>query len=192
MEVYHQIPPVYSNSYDHKKRTFLLHAGITPEGKLHEMMSNPAPPNQTAVNTLGLFQGILQQFLRGQTFDQICCTLAREFTYKYAAKHIVSFVRSLHLAEPLDCAIEMDQYITSRDLPREKLWQQYQPNCRPLNHYQSRQSHSAHQDYRRISSRPNIVRPLLPEILNGKVQELNQNLTKMECHGVIIANNGAI
>ena len=149
LEVYHQIPPVYSNSYDHIKRTFILHAGITPEGKLHEMMSNPPPPNQTPVNTLGHFQGILQQFLHGQTFDQICCTLAREFTYKYAAKHIVSFVRSLYLAEPLDCAIEMDHYITSRDLPREKLWQQYQPNRRPLNHYQSRQSHSAHQDHQK-------------------------------------------
>ena len=87
LEIYHQIPPVHSNSYDHIKRTFLLHAGITPEGKLHEMMSNPPPPNQR-----GYFQGIQQQFLRGQTFNQICYTLAREFTYKYAAKHIVSFV----------------------------------------------------------------------------------------------------
>ena len=69
LEVYHQI---YSNSYDHIKCTFLLHAGITPKGKLHETMFNPPPPNQTAVNTLGHFQGILQQFLRGQTFDQIC------------------------------------------------------------------------------------------------------------------------
>ena len=85
LEVYHQMPPLHSNSYDNIKRTFLLHAGNSPEGKLQEMMSKPPPPNQTAVNMLGHFQGILRQFLHGQTFDQICWTVAREFTYKYAA-----------------------------------------------------------------------------------------------------------
>ena len=146
LEVYHQMPLVHSNSYNHIKVTFLLHAGITPEGKLQEIMSNPPPPNQTAVNMLGHFQGILQQILHGQTFNQICWTLALEFTYKYTAKHIVSFVRSLHLVGPLDCALEMDQYISSKHLPREKLWLKHQHNRRPLNHYQGRQSHSAHQD----------------------------------------------
>ena len=41
---------------------------------------------------------------------------------------------------------------------KEKLWQQYQPNRRPLNHYQSRQSHSAHQDYQK-DQQPSKSRP---------------------------------
>ena len=39
LEVYHQMLVAYSNSYDAIKHIFLLHAGITPEGKVQEMMS---------------------------------------------------------------------------------------------------------------------------------------------------------
>ena len=109
LEVYHQILLAHSNSYDAIKRIFLLLTGITPEGKLQEMMSKPPPSNQTAVGMLGHFRNN-----SCMVKPSICWTLTLEFTYKYAAKHIVSFVRSLHLAEPLNSAIERDQKISSR------------------------------------------------------------------------------
>ena len=117
------------NSYDDIAKTYISPACLYySRQKTTRNGVQTSTTEQAAVNTLGHFQGILQQFLHGQTFDQICWTLAQEFTYKYVAKHIVSFIRSLQLAEPVDSAIETDQYISSKHLPREKSWLKHQPH----------------------------------------------------------------
>ena len=49
--------------------------------------------------------------------------LSKEVVFHLQAPHVSSFVRALHLSEPVDFMKELDQYILSRHLHCGKLWQ---------------------------------------------------------------------
>ena len=57
------------------------------------------------------------------TIEQFVNHLSKEVVFRLAAPHITSFVRAIHLSEPIDFMKELDQYILSRHLHRDKLWQ---------------------------------------------------------------------
>ena len=173
LDIYLRMPPTDTASYAAIKDALLLNAGITPENKLQELLLMNAPTGQTAMDAYGRIKGIFQRYSQGMTIEQFVNHLSKEVVFRLAAPHITSFVRALHLSEPVDFMKELDQYILSRHLHRDKLWQSSQTRSTAYKHQfhtqHISQPHTMPQSYDQ-SSPYSLTTPLLP---NPGAQEMS-------------------
>ena len=161
LDIYLRMPPTDTASYAAIKDALLLNAGITPENKLQELLLMNAPTGQTAMDAYGRIKGIFQRYCLGMTIEQFVNHLSKEVVFRLAAPHITSFVRALHLSEPVAFMKELDQYILTRHLHLDKLWQSSQTRSTAYKH----QFHTQHisQSHTMPQSSPySLTTPLLP------------------------------
>ena len=123
LAAHRQILPADINNYEAIKDTLLRQSGIHPHTHLQQLLQCSPKPGATATQT----EQVLHTLQQGLTYDQFIDKLSLEITFRAAQPHIVHFVRALKHAEPQEAIDEMDQYIATRVLHLEKLWNHSNP-----------------------------------------------------------------
>ena len=127
LAVYRQILPADINNYEAIKDTLLRQSGIHPHTHIQQLLQCSPKPGATATRFYGAAKQVLRILQQGLTYDQLIDKLSLEITFRAAQPHIVHFVRVLKHAKLQEAIDEMDQYIATRELDQEKLWNHSNP-----------------------------------------------------------------
>ena len=121
--MYLSIPTIDTDKYDVIKSTLLGRVGITSFSRLQHLLKFSPMHEESTAQYYGTAVDILRPMSKDLTLEQFLDKLGLEFTYHALQPHISSFVRSLRCPKVHECIEDIDQYVISREIPFDELWQ---------------------------------------------------------------------